>query len=119
MIAVWIIARLPIIREGLRVLLSASDLQVRTVAPAEWESLADSLLDVPPDVILLDVDVLDLEGWPLLRELASSLPRTSIVLLTQEADDRRLERALLLGARGMLPRDAARQDLDATVRAAA
>ncbi len=119
MIKVLIVARIPIIREGLRALL-ASEQDFQTSALAQWESstLLEEILTDPPDVLLLDVQVLEREGWALLRELQDMAPRLVPLVIGETPDDRRIANALALGARGYLLRDASLEEMSAAIRAA-
>lgn len=114
---VLIVAHIPLIREGLRALLADEhDLRVTALAPSS--DLIDDLLVETPDVLLLDVQVLEREGWRVLDELHRTLPALAILILGDEPQDRRVARALELGARGYLLREAAANEMAAAVRAA-
>lgn len=112
-----ILARIPMVREGLRALLSeASDFRVTTLAPSD--DVPDDLLAEEPDVLLLDVQVLEREGWGLLNELRRDLPDLTTLIIGDNANDLRVARALELGARGYLLRDAAAEEMANAIRAA-
>lgn len=112
-----ILARFPLVREGLRGLLSdASDFQITTLAPSD--DLLDDLLAEEPEVLLLDVQVLELEGWGLLDELRHEMPTLTTLVIGDDANDPRVTHALELGARGYLLRQAAAQELSNAIRAA-
>ena len=112
-----ILARIPLVREGLRALLSeASDYHITTLAPSD--DVLDNLLAEEPDVLLLDVQVLELEGWGLLEELRHEIPALTTVVVGDNANDLRVARALELGARGYLLREAAAEEMTNAIRAA-
>ncbi len=120
MIKVWVVARLPLIREGLRGLLSSEkDLEVAAPLQTNAGSLLQELVDERPDVVLLDVDLLEREGWGLVRNLGQMAPGIAQVVVGDAADDRRVTQALGLGVRGYLLREASPQEMVAGVRAAA
>ena len=112
-----ILARIPLIREGLRALLADErDFRVSALAPSDdW---LDEILADKPDVLLIDVQVLEQEGWQVLDELRRALPTLTTLVLGDSAQDSRVPQALALGARGYLLRDEAGQDLAAAIRAA-
>ncbi len=114
---VLILARILLIREGLRGLLAKErDLQVSWLAPSD--ELLDDLLAEEPDVLLLDVDVLEKEGWDLLDELRRALPTLAILIISDNAQDRRMPQAIALGARGYLLRESSAEEMANAIRAA-
>ncbi|MGB8647692.1 MAG: response regulator transcription factor [Anaerolineae bacterium] len=119
MIKVWIVARLPLIREGLRgLLVSEKDFVVTAPALVDSGTLVRALVQDPPDVVLLDVDVLEREGWGFVRDLAQMAPAVAQLVVGDTPDDRRVTQALGLGVRGYLLREASPQEMIAAVRAA-
>lgn len=116
-IDVVIVARIPLIREGLRALLAPErDLRVSALAPSD--ELLDELLGLTPDALLLDVEVLEHEGWELLDQLRRARPGLRTLVLSDNGRDARVVQALALGARGYLLRDSGAQELANALRAA-
>lgn len=114
---VAILARIPLIREGLRALLADErDFTVTPLAPSD--DIMDDLLGAEPQVLLLDVQVLEREGWSLLDELHRALSDLTILIVGDDAADRRVARALELGARGYLLREASADEMANAIRAA-
>lgn len=114
---VTILARIPLIREGLRALLSdESDFEVSTLAPSD--DLLDDMLAEEPEILLLDVQVLEREGWGLLDQLHRTLPQLTLLVIGDEPQDRRAARALELGARGYLLSNADAPEMASALRAA-
>src|SRR5689334_11061651 len=114
---VTILARIPLIREGLRALLADEhDFTVTLLAPSD--DLLDDILGDEPDVLLLDVQVLEREGWGLLDELHRAQSDLTILIVGDDAADRRVARALDLGARGYLLREATAPEMANAIRAA-
>jgi DNA-binding NarL/FixJ family response regulator len=119
-IRVLIVARVPLVREGLRALLAGErDLQVSALARVESGVQIEDMLAQRPDVVLLDVDVLEREGWALLRELQDLAPGIGSLVVGDAPDDRRVANALALGARGYLLREQSPEGMAAAIRAAA
>ena len=105
MIRVLIVARLPIIREGLRGLLASErDFHVSTLARFESGELVEDILSDRPDVVLLDVEVLEHEGWALLGDLRTMAPHIASLVISDTAEDRRVASALAMGAHGYILR---------------
>ncbi|MBI4673562.1 MAG: response regulator transcription factor [Chloroflexi bacterium] len=114
---ITLLARIPLIREGLRALLADErEFHVTTLAPTDdW---FDELLADKPDVLLVDVQVLELEGWEVLDELRRALPTLTTLVLGDNTPDPRVPQALALGARGYLLRDTMADEMAAAIRAA-
>lgn len=113
-----IVARLPIIREGLKGLLSSeSDFQVSSLTRFESAELVAKILAGRPDVVLLDVDVLESEGWAVLSDLRSVAPDIATIVISDASEDRRVAGAFELGAHGYLTRDATTDEMASAIRA--
>ncbi len=89
-------------RQGLKNLLGArSDLEVIGEA-ANGFQLLDLLNQSLPDIILLDVSMLNLRGIEAVREIKKAYPRVKILILTMREDKQSLEQTISAGARGYL-----------------
>jgi DNA-binding NarL/FixJ family response regulator len=109
----------PVVREGLRAMLSAEpDLEV--VADASNGPQAEALAaELRPDIVLMDLRMPDGAGVDsIVRMTASGLPSRVIVLTTYDTD-RDILRAVEAGAAGYLLKDLPRAELADAVRAAA
>ncbi|WP_327357461.1 response regulator transcription factor [Streptomyces sp. NBC_01304] len=109
----------PVVREGLRAMLTAEpDLQV--VAEAANGPQAEALsVELRPDIVLMDLRMPGGDGVDSIERMAAAgLPCRVIVLTTYETD-RDILRAVEAGAAGYLLKDLARGELAQAVRAAA
>ncbi|MGW7080929.1 response regulator [Streptomyces sp. NPDC054866] len=109
----------PVVREGLRAMLSAEpDLDV--VAEASSGPRAEALAaELRPDIVLMDLRMPGGGGADSIERMAAAgLPCRVIVLTTYETD-RDILRAVEAGAAGYLLKDLARGELAEAVRAAA
>ncbi|WP_405874877.1 MULTISPECIES: response regulator [unclassified Streptomyces] len=109
----------PVVREGLRAMLSAEpDLDV--VADAASGPQAEALAaELRPDIVLMDLRMPDGGGVDsIVRMGEAGLPCRVIVLTTYETD-RDILRAVEAGAAGYLLKDMPRSELAEAVRAAA
>ncbi|MFE6844316.1 response regulator [Streptomyces sp. NPDC057686] len=111
----------PVVREGLRGMLSAEpDLEVVAEASngPQAEALAAELLPGGLDLILMDLRMPGGDGVEsIARITAAGLPVRVVVLTTYE-NDRDILRAVEAGAAGYLLKDMARAELAEAVRAA-
>lgn len=118
-IKVVIVAGIPLIREGLRgVLADEPDFDTSTIMTDMGTTHIDSILAADPDVVLLDVQILERDGWELIGDLRKAAPRLVTLIISDAPTDRRVGLALELGAHGYLLRDSSAQEMAFAIRAA-
>ena len=104
----------PVVRQGLRVLLSLhSDIEVVGEASDGAEAV-ELAARVAPDVLLLDLKLPGLDGLGVLAELRDAGLPARVLVLTSVADPASVTVAMRAGAAGFLSKDV---DPDALVRA--
>lgn len=105
-----------IVRDGLRALLqSQSDLQV--VAEADDGRTAIQLAsELSPDVIVMDISMPDLNGIDATRQIHAARPNCKVVVLTAHFDHRMATQVMDAGAKGLVPKDAAFEELALAIR---
>lgn len=92
----------PIVRQGLRSLLSAySELQIVAEAGSPQQAI-EAAVRYRPDVVLLDVRLPGATGIEVARQLQRECPTANVILLTSFDDDEYLRGALDVGVRGYL-----------------
>ncbi len=119
MITVVVVDDHPIVRAGMRAVLSAAD---DMTVVAEGMNGADALRLVAqhhPDVLVLDVNLPDLNGVEVTRQLREQCTSTAILALTVHADGPTIFGLLESGAIGYVLKDEALETLTYAVRAAA
>jgi two-component system, NarL family, response regulator NreC len=103
-------------RSGLRTLLSAeSDFHVSDEAGDITEAMA-KLQVTPPDVMVMDLALLEAEGQPAAFGLRQFQASTTILFLTREDEPEHLRMAVAAGARGYMLKDSSPSQLIAAVR---
>jgi DNA-binding NarL/FixJ family response regulator len=106
----------PVVREGLRSMLTDGALEV--VGEAATATEATRLCaEVAPDVVLLDMALPDLDGVSTLRRIKHVRPETAVLVLSMHDDPALVRAAIQAGAAGYLLKGVARQELLAAVRA--
>ena len=110
----------PIVREGLRMLLSdESDIAVIGEA-ADGLSAFELTAQLNPDVVLMDVVLEKLDGITVTRYLRHNYPQSQVIILTGSLEhDLRVHEALQAGAVGYLLKDVQKADLLVAIRGAA
>jgi DNA-binding NarL/FixJ family response regulator len=94
----------PLVREAVRGVLDAGEMQVVGEAATPDAALSQALL-LRPDVVVLDVDLRGESAVPIISELHRRLPEATVVILTASTSDRLVVEAVEAGARGFLTKD--------------
>ncbi len=108
-----------IVRQGLVRLLEAVDGIEVVGEAADGEEAVGRVLDLDPDVAVLDIVMPKLDGIEAARRIRSARPRTEIVILTAHRSTAYRRRAFEAGARGYLLKDCDLEQLTHSIRHAA
>ena len=109
----------PLLAAGLRQVI-ATDPRLEIIAEAADGAAALALLTAhQPDVAVLDIEMPELTGFALLRQLRAQRISTAVVFLTMYRDEEMFNEALDLGALGYVLKDSATTDIIGAIRAAA
>jgi two-component system, NarL family, response regulator LiaR len=108
----------PVVRQGLRALLSTQDGMEVVGEVEDGEAAVAAAERLSPDVVLMDVVMPGMDGVEALRRIAERRPQTRVVMLTSYADERRAMEAVDAGASGFLLKDASPRDVVAAIRTA-
>ncbi len=108
----------PVVRLGVRNLLDADPFKVVGEA-IDGRHAVELTRQLHPDILLLDLAMPRLPGLEVLRELAGAQPIINVIVLTAKIEKPQLREALALGARGILLKDSAPNDLVKAVHAVA
>ncbi len=106
-------------RDGVRAMLERAD-DFRVVG--EVESGAEAVQFCrrqPPDVVVMDLSLPDLNGMAATEEILRTAPNTKIVILSMHEDDKSVIGAIRAGARGFVLKKASLGDLIDALRAVA
>jgi len=107
-----------VIRTGLASLLAGTDIQIIGEAANGKDALRLAQKD-KPDVILLDIRMPDGDGLATLEKLRAKVPECRVVMLSTYDNPTYIARAVALGASDYVLKGASRDDLIATITAAA
>jgi len=106
-----------LVREGLRLVLSATDGFTVVGEAATHEEAFDLVATARPDVLLLDLSFPEGDGIPLLRALRARHPGLRVVVLTMDRGSETVRQALFAGASGYVVKGARSRDLFEAIRA--
>ncbi len=116
-IRVLIVDDHPVVRHGLKSMLSRSpDIDVVGEA-SDAEAVADMVLALQPDVLIMDIRLPGKSGLSIVPMLRKAYPWLKIVILTSYDEDEYLFGALRAGAHAYLLKSVAHEKLATTVRA--
>lgn len=99
------------IRRGVRVLLEAAP-DVRIVGEAgHGEEAINAVRRLVPDVVILDLSLPGIDGYDAMRQIIASNPDIRVLVLTADAPEKSLTRAMKAGAFGFVHKATAHQNL--------
>lgn len=105
-----------LICEGIRTILnSQEDIEVVAIAH-NGQAAVNSVLELCPDVVLLDIQMPEMSGIEALREIKSKSPKTSVLMLTTFDPDAYILDSFRSGADGYLLKDLSADKLISAVR---
>ena len=108
-----------VVREGLRAILDAAPDLLPVGEACDGAEAVRLVAETMPDVVLMDLRMPNVDGIEAIRQIKARYPAVQIVILTTYDDDQHIVRGLRAGARGYLLKDAERNVLFETIRAAA
>ena len=106
----------PIVRDGLRKLLSLED-DFEIVGEAnDGREVLDLIQDVEPDVLLLDLRMPNLDGLSTLQAMQQTGKRTKVIILTASEDKNEFVQAMKLGCSGIVLKQTAPELIVKSIR---
>ena len=92
----------PVVREGLRALLSShDDIEVAGEAASGASAIRRAGYD-SPDVVVMDVRLPDMSGVAACRTIIERFPDIKVLMLSSHVDEETVHEAILAGASGYL-----------------
>lgn len=109
----------PVFRRGLALMI-ATDQALKVIADASnGRQALELILKMQPDVAVLDVNMPEMSGFDVARELQNSSLATDVIFLTMHKDEGMFNTALDLGVKGYLLKESAVEDIVAGIKAVA
>jgi DNA-binding NarL/FixJ family response regulator len=107
----------PLIREALRNVLAELDAQFELLESADSAGALRIVAARPDiDLVLLDLNLPDAEGFTTLEELRRRRPATAVVVCSAQHDHRLVTRAIALGAAGYIPKSTSHEVMVSALR---
>lgn len=107
----------PVVRRGLRALLSTIEGIEVVGEAADGESAVREAVLLRPDVVLMDLRMPGTGGIEAIRRIRVAAPRTAVLVLTMYDDDATVLTAMRAGARGYLLKGAEQEEIVGAIRA--
>lgn len=108
-----------VVRAGIKMLLNAEE-DIAVIGEADEGSMAVELaLRLNPDVVVMDISMRGINGLEACRQISSSMPEISILILTMHQNDEYFFQALQAGALGYVPKSAPDHELLTAIRSVA
>ena len=104
------------VREGLRSMLSGEEIEIVGEASTGSEAIRIAA-DLSPQVVLLDLELPDMDGLTVLRQIKEITPALPVLVVTMHDDPALVRRAVRAGAAGYVLKGIGRAELLASVRA--
>ncbi len=106
-------------REGIRALLMATADIICVGEAATGEDAVHQILDIQPDVVLMDINMPGINGIEATRRILRDHAGAGIIMVTMLEDDASLFAAIRAGARGYVLKGANHKELLQSIRAVA
>jgi DNA-binding NarL/FixJ family response regulator len=100
-----------ILRESLVILLSQKDNIEVVGAAGDGQDAYKKILELKPDIAVLDISIPRLNGLDLAEKLKTELPEVKVVILTMHKSGEFVSKALCAGVRGYVLKDNALEEL--------
>ena len=107
----------PLFRSGIRTELESIEDLLITGEAGDGETVLKMILDQQPELAILDVNMPGLSGLDVLERLTETGAPTKVILLTMHRDRRFFLKALELGVRGYLLKDALVSEIRTAIKA--
>jgi DNA-binding NarL/FixJ family response regulator len=108
-----------VVADGVATMLSFEDDMEVVDLVTSGEALIESVVARRPDVALVDVNLIGMDGLAAVREIATRGVPTRMLALTMFTDHDTVTRAVAAGVSGYLPKNVRREELVQAVRAVA
>ena len=98
-------------REGLKFLLSGNELISEIYEAENGKDLLENVLDVKPDIILMDIEMPEMNGIEATKEVLKIYPEAKIIALSMYANENFYSEMIDAGAKGFLLKNSKFEDV--------
>ena len=105
-----------VVREGIKILLEPMK-EIKIVGFAEnGREVLELVQKEAPDIVLLDIEMPDIDGLTLTKQIASDFPAIKVIILSTHLRTEYVTKALDFGAKGYISKSAVTQDLSLSIQ---
>ena len=105
-----------VVREGIKILLEPME-EIKIVGFAEnGRGVLELVEKEAPDIILLDIEMPDIDGLTLTKQISSDFPSIKVIILSTHLRTEYVAKALDFGAKGYISKSAVTQDLSLSIQ---
>ena len=116
MLRVVVVDDHPVVREGLKRIISESNELSVAAEACDGEEALQTIRNHPSDVVLLDISLPKNSGLEVLKHLRTEQPRLPILILSMHSEDEYAVRMLRAGASGYLTKESTASSLISAIR---
>jgi DNA-binding NarL/FixJ family response regulator len=109
----------PIVRQGLRLAIEANARFCVIAEASDGRAALEQIQKLRPQIAVLDIDMPELDGFEVAREIRARALDVEIIFLTVHRDERFFSEALQLGTKGYVLKDSAVTDIVSSITAVA
>jgi DNA-binding NarL/FixJ family response regulator len=106
-------------RQGVRDVLNAEPDILVVAESGDGQDALEMLKTVQPDVVLMDVNLPNLNGFQITQQIKNDYPHIHVIILTAYDDEEQIYHAIRIGASAYFPKDVAPSQLLDTVHTVA
>ncbi len=117
-ISILIVDDHTIVRSGLRSMLADSDVEIVAEASDGVEAVQETLKHTP-DVVLLDIRMINSDGLAALEQIRKVAPNTRVIILSTYDNPTYVARSVALGAKDYVLKGSSRDELLKRIRSVA
>lgn len=115
-IQIFIVSQQVLFRQGVELSLSSNE-DLKLIGAADYgNGLPSTFDDIPPDVVILDIDIFTDDGLDLARKMKQHLPSIGIIIATSTPSDTQLFQALKAQAAAYLSKEVTPDQLVEIIR---
>ena len=105
-----------VVREGIKILLEPME-EIKIVGFAEnGKEVLELVQKEAPDIILLDIEMPDIDGLTLTKQITADFPSIKVIILSTHLRTEYVAKALDFGAKGYISKSAVTQDLSLSIQ---
>ena len=109
----------PIVRQGLRRMIEADKNLLIVAEAGDGQTALELIENHQPNVAVLDIDMPEMDGFEVVRQLRRKKINIEIVFLTMHHEEELFQAAMDLGVKGYVLKDSAISDIVAAIKSAA